>query len=174
MAKKFLFSKFLRITDWKTKIKMAKNQPSKFTEEQLDELKEAFAVYDTNRDGVITTRELGTVMRQLGQNPTEAEILEMIKQVDKDSTGSISLNEFVTLMADKMKNVDTEDDVRDAFRVFDVNGNGLISAHELRHVVTNLGEKMTEEEANEMIRVADTDGDGFINYNDFITMMISK
>lgn len=153
---------------------MAKKQPTNLTDDQMDELKEAFAVYDTNRDGIITTRELGTVMRQLGQNPTEAEILEMIKQVDKDRSGTISFSEFVVLMGEKMKTVDTEEDVRDAFRVFDVNGNGQISAHELRHVATNLGEKLTEEEVNEMIRVADSDGDGVIDYKDFINMMIPK
>lgn len=153
---------------------MAKKQEAKFTDDQKDELKEAFAIYDTNRDGIITTRELGTVMRQLGQNPTEAEILEMIKQVDKDRSGTINFSEFAVLMEEKMKTVDTEEDVRDAFRVFDVNGNGQISAHELRHVATNLGEKLTEEEANEMIRVADSDGDGLIDYKDFISMMIPK
>lgn len=153
---------------------MSKNSPTELSEDQRDELKEAFGIYDINKDGVITTRELGTVLRQLGHNPTEAEILEMIKELDKDSNGTISFNEFTLLMADKMKNMDTEDDVRDAFRVFDVNGIGLISAQELRHVVTNLGEKLSDEEANEMIRVADADGDGLINYNDFINMMISK
>lgn len=77
------------------------------TEEQLDELKEAFAVYDLNKDGVITTRELGTVMRQLGQNPTEAEILEMIKEADTNRSGNIRFDEFV--MSPKMKNLDTEE-----------------------------------------------------------------
>lgn len=152
----------------------SKQIPSKLSEEQLDELKEAFAVYDLDRDGQISIRELGTVMRQLGQNPTEAEILEMIKDVDKDNSGTISFDEFANLMGDKMKNIDTEEEVRDAFRVFDVNDNGFISAHELRHVMTNLGEKITEDEANEMIRVGDSDGDGLINYNDFVNMMNSK
>lgn len=154
--------------------KPSTNLSSQYTEEQLDELKEAFAVYDINRDGVISIRELGTVIRQLGQNPTEAEILEMIKWLDKDSSGTLSFDEFAVLMADKMKSADTEDNIRDAFRVFDVNDNGFISANELRHVATNLGEKLSEDEANEMIRVADSDGDGLINYNDFINMMIPK
>jgi calmodulin len=144
------------------------------TEEQKDELKEAFAIYDTNNDGVISTRELGTVLRQLGQNPTEAEILEMIKDLDKDKNSSISFDEFAVLMVDKMRNVDTEQEVRDAFRVFDVNGNGFLSADELRHVATNLGEKLTEEEANEMIRSANVDSNGQINYEDFVHLMIPK
>lgn len=49
-------------------------------------------------------------------------------------------------------------------QVFDKDGNGFISAAELRHVMTNLGEKLTDEEVDEMIREADIDGDGQVNY----------
>ena len=48
------------------------------------------------------------------------------------------------------------------------------SAAELRHVMTNLGEKLTDEEVDEMIREADIDGDGQVNYEEFVTMMTSK
>ena len=58
--------------------------------------------------------------------------------------------------------------------VFDKDGNGFISAAELRHVMTNLGEKLTDEEVDEMIREADVDGDGQINYEEFVKMMMSK
>jgi calmodulin len=63
-------------------------------------------------------------------------------------------------MARKMKDSDTEEEIREAFRVFDKDGNGFISAAELRHVMTNLGEKLTDDEVDEMIREADIDGDG--------------
>ena len=67
-------------------------------------------------------------------------------------------------MARKMKDTDSEEEIKEAFRVFDKDGNGFISAAELRHVMTNLGEKLTDEEVDEMIREADVDGDGQVNY----------
>ena len=68
------------------------------------------------------------------------------------------------MMARKMKDSDSEEEIREAFRVFDKDGNGFISAAELRHVMTNLGEKLTDEEVDEMIKEADLDGDGQVNY----------
>lgn len=59
-----------------------------------------------------------------------------------------------------MKDTDSEEEILEAFKVFDKDGNGFISAAELRHVMTNLGEKLTDEEVDEMIREADIDGDG--------------
>lgn len=82
------------------------------------------------------------------------------------------------MMARKMKDTDSEEEIREAFRVFDKDGNGFISAAELRHVMTNLGEKLTDEEVDEMIREADIDGDGQVNYEGcaikFIFTVISR
>lgn len=67
------------------------------------------------------------------------------------------------MMARKMKDTDSEEEIREAFKVFDKDGNGYISAAELRHVMTNLGEKLSEAEVSEMIREADVDGDGQVS-----------
>jgi Ca2+-binding EF-hand superfamily protein len=72
----------------------------------------------------------------------------------------------------KMKDTDSQEEIEEAFKVFDKDGNGYISAAELRHVMTSLGEKMSEEEVDEMIREADVDGDGQINYQEFVKMMV--
>ena len=71
-------------------------------------------------------------------------------------------------MSKKMQETDSEDEIREAFKVFDKDGNGFISAAELRHVMTNLGEKLSDEEVDEMVREADMDGDGQINYEGII------
>ena len=127
--------------------------------------------------GTITTKELGTVMRSLGQNPTEAELQDMIAEVDTDNNGTIDFNEFVNLMLRKKNDADEgadpEKELKEAFKIFDKDGNGFISAAELRHVMTNLGEKLTDEEVDQMIKEADTNGDGQVDYNEFARMMVS-
>lgn len=71
--------------------------------------------------------------------------------------------EFLTMMARKMKDTDSEEEIREAFKVFDRDNNGFISAAELRHVMTSIGEKLTDDEVDEMINEADQNGDGRID-----------
>tara|TARA_B110001450_G_C17343914_1_gene368632 strand:+ start:94 stop:543 length:450 start_codon:yes stop_codon:yes gene_type:complete len=144
------------------------------SEEQIAEFKEAFSLFDKDGDQTITTKELGTVMRSLGQNPTEAELQDMINEVDVDGNGTIDFSEFLSLMARKMKDTDTEEELVESFKVFDRDGNGLISAAELRHVMLGLGEKLCDAEVQAMISRADDDKDSHINYEEFVKMMMSK
>lgn len=128
-------------------------------------------------------------MRSLGQNPSEAELQDMINEVDADNNGTIDFPEFLTMMARKMKDTDSEEEIREAFKVFDRDNNGFISAAELRHVMTSIGEKLTDDEVDEMIREADQDGDGRIDCksaasvqvmvlttadNEFVQLMMQK
>jgi len=82
------------------------------------------------------------------------------------STGSASIDfaEFLTLLSKATKSGDSEEEVEEAFRVFDKEGNGQVSVAELRHIMTNLGEKLTEEEADAMIQFAEADAQGEVDY----------
>ncbi|KAK3578515.1 hypothetical protein CHS0354_007769 [Potamilus streckersoni] len=144
------------------------------SQDQIAEFEEAFSLFDKDGDGTITTKELGSVMRSLGNNPTEAELQSMINEVDADGSGCIDFPEFLILMQKKVAQSEGDGEIREAFRVFDKDGNGFISAAELRHVMANLGEKLTDEDVDEMIREADVDGDGQVNYEEFVKMMTAK
>ncbi|KAK6170330.1 hypothetical protein SNE40_018744 [Patella caerulea] len=143
-------------------------------EEQTAEFKEAFTLFDKNGDGKVTTKELGTVLISLGQNPTDAELKNIIDEVDADGNGTIDFSEFLAMMIRRLNDIEGEEEIREAFRVFDQDGNGFISAAELRHLMTNLGEKLTDEEVDEMIREADIVGDGKINYEEFIKIITTS
>ena len=91
-------------------------------------------------DGVITARELGTVLRSQGHDPTEAELQEMIAEVDTDGNGVVDFCEFLVVMANKFYSPDdSEEEIKEAFGVLDKDGNGYISAAELKHIMSNLG-----------------------------------
>ena len=144
------------------------------TEEQIAEFKEAFTLYDKEGKGSIPTKELVTVMRSLGQNPSDAELQELINDANADGNITITFSQFLTMMARKIKDVDSEEGIKEAFSVFDKEGNGFIRAAELRQIMTSLGEKLSDEEVDEIINEADLDGDGQVNYEDFVKMMVSN
>lgn len=111
-------------------------------------------------------------MRSLGQNPTGAELTDMINEVDSDGNGSIDFPEFLTLQARSMKDTDSEEDILEAFRVFDKDGNGFIDTSMLKHIMTNLGEKLDDDEIDEMVREADMDGNNRVDYEQFVNTIL--
>jgi calmodulin len=70
----------------------------------------------------------------------------MINEVDADGVGTIDFPEFLSLMARKMKDTNTQEELNESLKVFDRNGDGLLSVRELKHMVTHMGEKMSEDE----------------------------
>lgn len=144
--------------------------------EQMSEFREAFAFFDKDGDGCITAEELSTVIRSLGQSPTPEELRDMVRDVDADGNGTIEFAEFLALMSRKADAdadaADPEEELREAFRVFDKDHDGHISKAELRHVMISLGEKLTDDEVDGMIQEADLDGDGLVNFDEFVRMMM--
>ena len=95
----------------------------------------------------------------------------MIKEVDLNDNKVIDFNEFIYFMMKIMKGYDTEEELLESFKVLDRDGNGYVTAHELRNVMTNLCKETSTEEIEEMINEADIDGDGQIDYQEFVKMM---
>eukprot|EP00746_Dinoflagellata_sp_MGD_P007061 gnl/MRDRNA2_/MRDRNA2_113949_c0_seq1.p1 gnl/MRDRNA2_/MRDRNA2_113949_c0~~gnl/MRDRNA2_/MRDRNA2_113949_c0_seq1.p1 ORF type:complete len:258 (+),score=51.66 gnl/MRDRNA2_/MRDRNA2_113949_c0_seq1:51-824(+) len=151
------------------------------TSSQVTEFKETFALFDADGSGTVTAEELGTVMRSLGQYPSDADCRAMIAMLDDDSSGAINFEEFLRLMVAQMKEHEKKEalysqreEFVQAFKIFDRDGNGYVDAQELRYMMQNHGTmRLTDDEVNEMMSDADVNGDGKLNFEEFIHLMMA-
>ncbi|KAK2583157.1 hypothetical protein KPH14_009180 [Odynerus spinipes] len=149
------------------------------TKSQMREFREAFNLFDKDGDGNITKEELGRVMRSLGQFARAEELNTMLQEIDIDGDGTVSFEEFVEIVSNigdedsgTLADQDQEEqELRDAFRVFDKRNRGYITASDLRVVLQCLGEDLGEEEIEDMIKEVDVDGDGRIDFYEFVNAL---
>nr|CAB3267146.1 troponin C, body wall muscle [Phallusia mammillata] len=143
------------------------------------EFKAAFEVFTADSDdGTITIKELGTVMRILGQTPTDQELKEMVDEVDMDGSGTIDFEEFCLMMyrqmqADQEAKIPERDEkeLSEAFRLFDLNGDGFIEWDELKEAMEGTGECIEKWEVDEMMNDGDKNQDGMLDYEEWLNMM---
>lgn len=154
---------------------LKKNQVKTFdtdlTEEQLNEIRESFNMFDQNGDGTISIEELKEVMTNLGQSVSDENIQEMLEDVDTDAEGNLDFESFRKIMTQKMATTDINKEMQEAFNFFDQDGDGTITAEELRLCMQKLGEELTEDEIKEMLKEADADGNGEIEYAEFVKLI---
>eukprot|EP01010_Urceolus_cornutus_P001255 NODE_1785_length_757_cov_233.840395_g1387_i0.p1 GENE.NODE_1785_length_757_cov_233.840395_g1387_i0~~NODE_1785_length_757_cov_233.840395_g1387_i0.p1 ORF type:complete len:198 (-),score=61.37 NODE_1785_length_757_cov_233.840395_g1387_i0:162-701(-) len=144
------------------------------SQEQIEDFREVFHLFDKDGDNSIAVVELRTAMKSLGLNPTEEEVKEMISEVDVDGSGAIDFQEFLALMARSTTDVVIEQQLKEAFAVFDTNGDSFISKDELRDGIARLiKQTLTNEEAEEIIIESkyDEDQDGKISFDEFVEFM---
>ncbi|XP_008421400.1 centrin-3 [Poecilia reticulata] len=141
------------------------------TEEQKHEIKEAFDLFDTDKDKEIDYHELKVAMRALGFEVKKVDVLKILKDYDREGSGKITFEDFNEVVTDRIMERDPKEEIMKAFRLFDDDESGKISLRNLRRVARELGENISDEELRSMIDVFDTDGDGEINQEEFLAIM---
>ena len=114
--------------------------------EQEDQIKQAWELFDTDGSNSIEHHELRDVMRKLGLNPTQDELDDIIRDIDKDMDGEIDYNEFLRLMSTKLKDAQTRDELQEAFMVFDTQNKKSFGQRELMEVSQMLRCNFTRED----------------------------
>ena len=137
-----------------------------------DQYKEAFDMFDTEKRGFIDVEQIRRALKKFGQDLTRREVEDMIKDLDTDGSGTLTFDEFITLMqtqtVEEKVNVLEEDEVIAAFKSFDVDHDGSISMQEFKTILTKLGDRFTDEECMAVFREADLDHDGRLDYHEFV------
>jgi len=137
------------------------------------DIKEAFDVFDADKDGFILSDEIGTVIRALGKCPYQSEVVAIIEEAGGEGK-KIDLRTFTGFYKRKMKKPqDLERDMRNAFSALDRDGAGHVLEAELRQILGTLGESLTSEEVDLLMRDCETDDEGQIRYDKFVDLLIS-
>ena len=154
------------------------------TEQKIAEitadLKERFLLYDHDGNNVINIKELGAVLRGFGENPTEEELRNLMKELDSDGSGLLDLPEFLKLMENTdrlnllIKRRLTESqiaEIRAKFAELDDDNDGAIDKRELRNVIKSFGHNPTNEELDELMKELDTDNNNLLEFPEFLELM---
>jgi len=141
-------------------------------DEMIQQLIDAWNLYTRGAEQ-IPCRDIGYILRILGQNPTEDDIVEMVMEANCDWEGIMTRDDFLQVGEGILRSSCNQmDDVKAAFRVFDYNNDGSISREELREALVNFGERCTEEEFAVMFAEADKNKNGRIDFDEFVDMML--
>uniref|UniRef100_A0A336LA48 CSON005862 protein n=1 Tax=Culicoides sonorensis TaxID=179676 RepID=A0A336LA48_CULSO len=141
---------------------------------QIALLQNAFNAFDQEKKGCIDTTMVGTILSMLGHQLDDAMLKEIIDEVDADGSGELEFEEFVTLAARFMVEEDAEamlQELKEAFRLYDKEGNGYITTGVLREILRELDDQLTNDDLDMMIEEIDSDGSGTVDFDEFMEVM---
>ena len=142
------------------------------SKQERDNLSKVFKAFDKNGDGKLSMEEVKEgYLEHYGRIMSDQEVEQMFKAVDTDNSGFIDYTEFV-VAATSQSNLTSQEKLHAAFRMFDKDGSGIISADEIREVLCFGGSNsLTAEAVDAIIKQVDENGDGEIQFEEFVTMM---
>lgn len=143
-------------------------------DEKTQMLKKAFSMFDQGKTGFIETNRVAAILNTMGQQFDTTELAITIEEADKDKTGKLNFESFYAIAANFLEDEDDEamqNELKEAFRLYDKEGNGYITTAVLREILAALDDKLTPEDLDGIIEEIDEDGSGTIDFDEFMEMM---
>merc|ERR1712223_11386 len=141
-------------------------------------LKVCFDLFDTKKQDFLSADDLGEIMRAMGLRPTEEELKSLLEEIDEDGSGEIEIGEFCqlcdTFLVEDPDMETMKRELKDAFRLYDREGQGFITTDTLRGLITELLAPLTDEEVEGILEELDEDGSGSMDFDEFCEMMMTK
>merc|ERR1711899_175757 len=148
-----------QVSSFRTSIEtsMSGDLMAELTESQLFELRDAFKLYEEQSDeGKVDLQELGRLLRSLGLDLTERELDQSMKELSADGVNTLEFPDFIKMLYKRIKQKDTDDELRAAFKELDEENIGRVKASELRRLLVEMvGEQ--SEEVDAMLKEAKVD-----------------
>ena len=140
-----------------------------FTIEEREDFKNVFDSFDENKDNIIETNNIGKLLRAVGYNPTDEEVEDMIEDINSPN---LDFNSFLYIVSRHAREVDPEDELIEAFKVFDKEGTGKLHKDMIRKILSNLKQPFTEDQILELFYQAEFDENEYTDYKSFVKIML--
>merc|ERR1711868_340738 len=140
---------------------------------QVDVLKKCFDGF-ADEEGAIPAENVGNILSMMGLKVKPNALREIIEEIDEDGSGLLEFGEFCRLAAKFLVEEDEEalkKELKEAFRIYDKEGNGYISTDTLKEILKELDSKLTNEDLDNIIEEVDEDGSGTLDFDEFMEMM---
>jgi len=141
--------------------------------EQVDVLKKCFDGF-ADEEGAIPAENVGNILSMMGLKVKPTALRSIIEEIDEDGSGLLEFGEFCQLAAKFLVEEDEEGlkkELKEAFRIYDKEGNGFISTNTLKEILKELDGKLTDEDLLNIIEEVDEDGSGTLDFDEFMAMM---
>lgn len=151
--------------------RVQRKQRYELTDDQKQELRESFDLFDAEKKGSIDLHELKVLMRALGFPVKKTEVLKLVHNLDPSNEGVVKYDLCIDIMSEQYGQRDPDDEMLKAFQLFDGDGSGAINVKNMRSIARELGENLSDDELQAMIDEFDIDQDGEINKDEFLAIM---